>query len=795
MRHFNKLFKSLSLLSLFIIIGFSAKAQLEVQQEAVQDLVQNVLLGQGVTATNITFRGNVTQFGSFNGANSNIGLNRGVILATGGITVALGPNNQGGASVPTGGSQDGDPDLAIVAGTTQGQIRDVAIIEFDFVPVGDTISFKYVFGSEEYPEYVCSNFNDAFAFFLSGPGFNGPYSLGAENIALIPGTAIPVAINTVNPGVSGQFGTPGGCPPGGLANAQFYVNNANGQTVQFDGFTRPLVAKAAVQCGETYHIKIAIADVFDGNFDSGVFLEAESFVSAGIQINIVGTLADSSIIEGCTTAEILFTRPDTAESQTVFFNISGTAINGVDYVFIPDSIVFLPGQSSVSVLIDPIADNEFEPEPESIIIEIFNITACGDTIIEQAFLFIKEDYEILIETQDVDLICPQETLIISAVASGGVAPYTYNWNTTQTGSSVEVPGDQSGTYIVTVNDFCNIFTVQDTITVTLNTPPPLSLFTANDTIVNCPGDQVTLFAAAAAGTPPYNFLWSNGSTNDSITVTIQDNTFFTVTLTDACLFPVLTDTIFVNLINGPLVAPIIDTNVVCPGDEITLIGPASGGFPAYTYSWDNGEFTDSITVVVTEQISIPYRVSDACGATQEGAFNIDVPVYDPIIASVEPDTITICKNNPILLTGRAEGGSEIYTYLWVGAGSLQVINDTTLTVTPPSTGEYILIVTDQCLNTDTVSAQVNVENCEIQVFNVFTPDGDGINDKWVIPNIENYPNNTVIVFNRWGRKVFEAAPYNNEWDGGNNPSGVYFYIVDLQDETEPKKGTVTIIKK
>lgn len=776
------------------LASFSLNAQLEVQNQTVQQLVEQVLLGQGVTATNITFTGNPSQFGSFNGVNSNIGLNSGVLMATGNIIVALGPNDQGGASEPTGGSADGDPDLAIVANTNAFNVNDVAIIEFDFVPVGDTISFKYVFASEEYPEYVCSNFNDAFAFFLSGPGIVGPYSLGAQNIALVPGTTIPVAINTVNPGVPGTSGTPNGCPPGGLGNSQYYINNLGGQTVQFDGFTTPLVAKAAVQCGETYHIKIAICDVFDGDFDSGVFLEAESFVSAGIQINVVGTLADSSIIEGCTTAEIIFTRPDTSETQVVYFNISGTAINGEDYTFIPDSIVFQQGQNSVTLTINPLADGIFESEPESVIIEIFNITACGDTIVEQAIIFIKEDYDIILTSTDVELTCPVEFIDISSVASGGVAPYNYVWNTTQTGSTISVDGSQSATYTVTVNDFCNIFTVNDTITVTVISPPPLQLFSSNDTIVNCPGDFVTLNASAADGTPGYNFLWSNGSTDQIINPVITENTFFTVTLTDFCLFPVLTDTIFVNLINGPLSTLPLDTNVVCPGDEITLTGLATGGLPPYQYTWFNGDTTTTITVEVDENLTFDYMVMDGCETTVQGSINVIVPVYEPVIVSLEEDTITICKNNQISLVASIAGGTGIYTSSWLGAGNITVSEDTLMFVEPPQSGDYFFIAVDQCGNTDTTKAQITVENCEIQVFNVFTPNGNGFNELWVIPNIENYKDNVVTIFNRWGRKVFEAKPYLNTWDGGNNPSGVYFYIIELNDGSESKSGTVTIIR-
>jgi gliding motility-associated-like protein len=785
----------LSVFLLFFLVNLNkTQAQLEVQNQPVQDLVQNVLLGQGVTATNITFTGNVSQFGTFNGVNSNIGLNNGVLMTTGGLTVALGPNNQGGASVPTGGSTNGDPDLALVASTTPDRIRDVAIIEFDFVPIGDTISFRYVFASEEYPNFVCSNFNDAFAFFLSGPGISGPYSLNSTNIALIPGTTTPVAINTINSGQPGFSGSPGGCPPGGLNNSQYFINNNNGQTVQFNGFTTPLTAKATVQCDQTYHIKIAISDVFDGQYDSGVFLEAESFKSAGVQIDIAGVLPDSSVIEGCTTAEFVFNRPTADDSLIIYLNIIGTASNGIDYEFIPDSIIFLPGQNTITLLVNPLADQVIELERESIIIEVFNITACGDTIIETATIYIKEDYDILLTSSDVNLTCPQESVQISTNASGGVEPYTYVWSSIQTGNSIQVSGLESGTYIVTVNDFCNLFTVQDTVAVNVNAPPPLQLVLSNDTVVNCPGDFVTLKATAQDGTPGYNYLWSNGSTNQIINPSINENTFFTVTLTDFCQFPVIIDTVYVNLINGPLGVLSLDTNVTCPGDSITLTGLGTGGFPPLIYTWDNNEVNESISIIVDSTISISYTFRDGCESSLIGTVNIQVPVYEPLIVLLDQDTITICKNSPISLEGTIEGGSGVYFYTWLGAGNITVFEDTLMTVTPPSSGEYFFIASDLCGNTDTISAKVTVENCEITIYNVFSPNGDGINDIWVIPNIEGYINNEVIIYNRWGQKVFEASPYLNNWDGGSLPSGVYFYVVNLNDNSEKKAGTVTIIR-
>ena len=139
-----------------------------------------------------------------------------------------------------------------------GTINNAAVLEFDFVTTGDSIKFRYVFGSEEYPEFVCS-FNDAFGFFLSGPGISGPYTNGAINIALLPDGITPVTINNVNNGDNNNPNDPF-CP---AVNPQYYVNNATGTTVVYDGFTVVLEAKRAVQCGETYHIKLAIGDALD----------------------------------------------------------------------------------------------------------------------------------------------------------------------------------------------------------------------------------------------------------------------------------------------------------------------------------------------------------------------------------------------------------------------------------------------------------------------------------------------------------------------------------------------------
>jgi len=91
-----------------------------------------------------------------------------------------------------------DVDLDILNPNSAGDFNDIAVLEFDFVALGDSVWFDYVFASDEYPEFSGSSFNDTFGFFMSGPGINGPYSDNSENLAVIPGTDVGVTINNVN---------------------------------------------------------------------------------------------------------------------------------------------------------------------------------------------------------------------------------------------------------------------------------------------------------------------------------------------------------------------------------------------------------------------------------------------------------------------------------------------------------------------------------------------------------------------------------------------------------------------
>ena len=219
-----------------------------------QNMVQDWFDSTCVSVSNIAYTGDTTQIGFFDGSQSNIGLNAGFLITSGSIWGAV---NQFNIStvLPT---VQGDSDLGAL---TIAPTEDAAIVEFDLVPSTDTIRFKYVFASHEYPTFVGTSFNDVFAFFLSGPNPAGGNYV-KQNLAKIPNSSLPVCINNVN----------------STNNSIYYVDNtvtAN-PSVSYGGFTTPLDAWALVVPDSTYHIKIGVADAGDEALDSGVFLSIES---------------------------------------------------------------------------------------------------------------------------------------------------------------------------------------------------------------------------------------------------------------------------------------------------------------------------------------------------------------------------------------------------------------------------------------------------------------------------------------------------------------------------------------
>lgn len=234
----------------------------------IQALIQALMVGGCVDVTNISYSGVPRATGILIDSSGTLGLDYGVLMTTGRAANIIGPNDQTNASTNNAGIS-GDADLTSLAG---GTTYDPTVIEFDFIPHGDTIFVAdFVFGSEEYPEYANTQYNDVFGFFVSGPGITGPYSNNGVNTAIIPGTNYPIAINNINNGNAQSN------PTGPCENCQYYVDNSGGSYIQYDAYTTPMHLEHPVIAGETYHFKVAIADVADRLYDSGVLIQSQSF--------------------------------------------------------------------------------------------------------------------------------------------------------------------------------------------------------------------------------------------------------------------------------------------------------------------------------------------------------------------------------------------------------------------------------------------------------------------------------------------------------------------------------------
>ena len=256
-----------------LLCGIPLHAQLDVQSDlTIEEYVNDVLLGEGVTAFNVTYTGGMDQLGKLvNGDDSDYAFDQGLVMST---------ENSKGIGCSFAGCSDclgdavTDSSLLSVANEVPALIGeafevesvvDVSILEFDFFVTGDSIGFDYIFGSDEYDAWINTPYNDVFGFFLSGPGIEGAFDSpanfpnGAINIAGVPGTDpnLPITVSSVNSNL----------------NSAYFVPNLPYDGICINGYTSVFHAGHPVQCGEIYHIKLAIADGTDSGVESVVILE------------------------------------------------------------------------------------------------------------------------------------------------------------------------------------------------------------------------------------------------------------------------------------------------------------------------------------------------------------------------------------------------------------------------------------------------------------------------------------------------------------------------------------------
>lgn len=448
-----------------IFITSNASSQLLVEQPyTIEQYVSEVLIGNGVTATNITYTGSEEQLGYLTGGEGLFSVTSGLVLSTDHATHLSDPGcNDMQACLGCLGLGT-DADLLSVANSVPpliGQtfsvssVNDLCILEFDFEAGGDSISFNYVFGSDEYLTYVNTQYNDIFAFFISGPGISGPFASpagfpdGAVNIAEVPDSdpQLPVTISSVN----------------NVTNVEYYINNPGNLGICINGYTETFTASASVQCGETYHIKLAIADGADSALESFVVLEEGSFSSNAIDIvadaSLEGAeifLGDTTVVEGCNDAVFTVIRPDDSETDTIYLNVYGTATMGGDFSSVFSIVIMEPGQSVAEVSLGVINDNVNE-DPEWVTVEYEYINDCGDTILSSATIVILDPEPITLFTAPVGCLDAAGNIELIVEPLSGYGPFYYQWDTAENDTLNDFTyntGFTPGSATVLVTDIC-----------------------------------------------------------------------------------------------------------------------------------------------------------------------------------------------------------------------------------------------------------------------------------------------------------------------------------------------------
>lgn len=451
----------------------------------VEEMITDFFDDPAITVSNVTHTGDLNSIAFFDAGNTDLGLDAGIAFCNGEVFTMVGPNQSTGASTSLG--IPGDPDIDQMSATTGGSIsNDAIIIEFDFtVSVTDTLHFNYVFGSEEYPEWVGTSFNDAFGFFISGPGINGSYSNNASNISMVPNSSDEVAINNVNDQM----------------NSQYYIDNMNGVHLEYDGFTTPLPASFGAVAGETYHIKMVVADRGDSALDSGIFLSFNSLGQLGPLVP--PTSFNFSVPSGSNTVEFV-NESKYARSWAWDFGNGMTSFERH-----PDPVTYTtPGTYTVTLT----TENYCCTETYSTTIEV-------GTIVQMA-----------VSTTVTPVLCHGDSnAAIDVSVTGGTPPYDIQ------PSPSELMNLTAGIYIITITD-ANGFVTSSTIVIP--EPEPIDVI-INTSAANGTNPDGSATANATGGTGNYTYEWSNGAFGqtveglpaDEYSVTVSDDNGCSVILT------------------------------------------------------------------------------------------------------------------------------------------------------------------------------------------------------------------------------------------------------------------------
>ena len=799
-------------LFLILLSAPYCRAQLTVTSSSTSSLLASKLAGQGITIVSDSLICNTAASGTFVSTATPIGLDSGILLSTGRASAASGVES-GVTNTRFGGAGDGD--LTSLLGTTSTSADACALI-IHFIPGGDTVSFNYQFGSEEYRSSVCGRYNDAFAFFISGPGIST--SLPGVNMALVPGTSIPVTVNSINNGTPSTGYTLANCTAMGAGSpfTAYYIDNSGGTSISYRGYTTVLTAKHWVRPCDTYRIKLAIVDAGNDQYDSGVFIEAGSLKTNAFTLvpGLIGRTINgvpNTIVKTCGPDSVYVkSNKSVASPTTIQFSYSGTATDGVDYTGY-DSVTINAGDSSAAFPITGLTGGS--TSATTAVVRIASFSVCGTRYsgISDSVIITILGAPVMSITNTDTILCPGQTLQLNATGTTGL---TYSWTPAATLSNpaianpiATVAGDVTYTVSATLpGSLCP--TLTDTVNVK-TVVPYLNIITPDTTV--CEGDQ---FFIRVDGSDTVYYSWTPSAGLSSptakqplITPTTSNNYVVTATVPQTGCS--VTDNVTINVVPKFTVRT-VDT-FICEGNNLILFAEVLPIASTYAFNWTgpNGYTSVLQNPVITTSTQLNegnYQLTVTNMGMCPIVANEFIDVLPTLKAEIVAPEITYCQYapaEPLMIPGYSN-------VMWYESP-----NDSVPTLFPPypktdSIGIQTyyaaqISLVSNCLS-EMQEVTIKVKPCctgILQVPTAFTPNRDGKNDLLRIVKAPEYVINEFIIYNRWGVPVFEASGDNQGWDGTINGEpadmGTYYYTLTancVNSYLKPiqLKGDVTLIR-
>ncbi|MFV8366070.1 choice-of-anchor L domain-containing protein [Flavobacterium sp. XS1P27] len=731
-----------------------------------QQLVENILVNSScANVSNFivkgdTFSGSQNSYGYFNSGASSFPFTQGVVLSTWSSKNSEGPyvSTRGGGN----SSWLSDSDLEQALGITN--TVNATILEFDFIPLTNFISFNYIFASNEYQSYFPCEFSDGFAFLIKEIG-TSTY----QNLAVLPNTSTPVSSVNVHPLINPITDTQGNVRPGCPSINETYFNGFNTITspINYSGQTKVLTAQTNVIAGKTYHIKLVIADDENEDYDSAVFLEAGSFLPK-IDLGPDRLLATNN--------PICF-----GESYTIDTKLPASL--GYTYKWLKDNVEFTnnsstftatsPGTYKVEVQLTTscIASEEIKIEytPE-IILNDTSLTQCDiDNDGISIFNLTKVDAIVKNNASNLSAVVYYETLIDAEAKTNPIAnPTTYSNKFVNQSVFARVSNSFNCANYAEVKLIIsnNAIAVQNAISTcdTDGTNDGLSQFDLNT--------QVT--PQVVAGLPAGLMVEYYLSPTDAIAQQNQLSNIFKNSVATQQI-------IYARIVNGTdcyAITPIIlvvntftppnfqdETFVLCEASSINLT--VNSGFSSYL--WSTGASSNTITVATPGDYSVTVTNSEGCEKTKK--YHVDVSGVG---------TITGVTVNDF------DGNENSISIEYTGIGDYEFSIDGSFFQDSPifdgvAPGEYLVYARDK----NGCGLSIPYVAYVLDYPRYFTPNNDGHNDFWQIKNLDNLPQSTLFIFDRYGKLLKQLIASDLGWNGTFNgstlPTDDYWFHLNLEN--------------